>query len=84
MILDEAIIFKIRHKKQYPWWLSNKESDYNAGAEGAANSIPGSGRPLEEDMAIHSMEWRMENSMDIGAWRATVHGVEKSDTIEVT
>ena len=41
MILGEAIIFQIRHKKQYPWWLSNKESDCNAGAEGAANSTLG-------------------------------------------
>ena len=30
--------------------------------------------PLEEDMATHSC---LENPMDRGAWRATVHGVTK-------
>ena len=34
--------------------------------------------PLEEGMAIHSsiLTWRIP--MDRGAWRATVHGVTKS------
>ena len=45
--------------------------------------IPGLGRspgwaePLDEGMATHSMEW-VENSMDTGAWQATVPGVAKS------
>ena len=36
--------------------------------------------PLEEGMATHSsiLPWRI--LMDIGAWRATVHGVTKSRT----
>ena len=36
--------------------------------------------PLEEGMATHSsiLPWRIP--MDIGAWRATVHGVTKSRT----
>ena len=36
--------------------------------------------PLEEGMATHSsiLAWRIP--MDIGAWRATVHGVAKSQT----
>ena len=36
--------------------------------------------PLEEGMAIHSgiLAWRIP--MGRGAWRATVHGVEKSWT----
>ena len=33
--------------------------------------------PLEERTATHS---RLENPMDRGAWRATVHGVAKSQT----
>ena len=68
MILGEAIIFQIRHKKQYPWWLSDKESDCNAGAEGAANSIPGLGRPLEEDTATHSsiLAWRIPRTEEAG------------------
>ena len=31
--------------------------------------------PLEKRMATHSSILAMENSMDKGAWRATVHGV---------
>ena len=34
--------------------------------------------PLEEEMATHSSI--LENSMDIGAWQAVVHGVAKSQT----
>jgi len=33
--------------------------------------------PLEKEMANYSC---LENSMDRGAWRATVHGVTKSQT----
>ena len=33
--------------------------------------------PLEEHTATHSC---LENPMDRGAWRATVHGVAKSQT----
>ena len=36
--------------------------------------------PLEEEMAVHSgiLAWRI--LMDRGAWRATAHGVAKSQT----
>ena len=36
--------------------------------------------PLEEDLATHSsiLAWRIP--MDKGAWWATIHGVEKSQT----
>ena len=33
--------------------------------------------PLEKGMATHSSILSMENPMDRGAWRATVHGVAK-------
>ena len=37
--------------------------------------------PLEEGMASHSSIYScLENPMDRGAWRATVHGVAKSQT----
>ena len=36
--------------------------------------------PLEKGMATHSSISCLENSMDKGAWWATVHGVAKSQT----
>ena len=36
--------------------------------------------PLEEERATHSSILSLGNPMDRGAWRATVHGVSKSDT----
>ena len=49
----------------------------NAGDE---SSIPGSGRSLEEGNG-NPLEYScLENSMDRGAWWATVHGVAKSQT----
>ena len=36
--------------------------------------------PLENGMAIHSSILNLENPMDRGAWKATVHGVPKSWT----
>ena len=38
--------------------------------------------PLEKGMATSSSILCLENSMDRGAWQATVHGVVKSDTAE--
>ena len=35
---------------------------------------------LEKEMATHSSTLAWENSMDAGAWWATVHGVPKSQT----
>ena len=35
----------------------------------------GKGDPLEKEMTTPQYSW-LENSMDRGAWRATVHGVE--------
>ena len=54
-----------------------KNPSANAGDVG---SIPGSGRSPGEgnDYPLHYS--CLENSMDIGAWRATVHGVSKSQT----
>ena len=36
--------------------------------------------PQEKEMAIHSSVSCLENSMNRGAWPATVHGVTKSQT----
>ena len=45
-----------------------------------ADSIPGSGRSPEEGNGNPPQYSRLENPMDRGAWRATVHGVPKSWT----
>ena len=63
--------------------LESKESACNAGD---LSLIPGLGEslgwedPLEKEMATHSSILAMEffNSVDRGAWWATVHGVTKS------
>ena len=57
-----------------PWWLSGKESPCNAEAIGDLDLIPGggNGNPLQSSC--------LENPLDRGAWRATVHGVTKSQT----
>ena len=34
--------------------------------------------PLEKGMATHSSILALENSMDWGAWQATVHGIAKT------
>ena len=60
-----------------PWWLSCKESAYNAGDP---RSIPGSGRFPGERNGYPLQYPCLENFMDRGAWWATVHGVTKSRT----
>ena len=47
---------------------------------GDAGSIPGQEDPLEEEMAKPLQYACLENSMDRGAWWATVYGVTKSQT----
>ena len=45
-----------------------------------ADSIPRSGRSPEEGNGNPLQHSWLENPMDRGAWRATVHGVTKSQT----
>ena len=59
-----------------PGGSDDKESAYSAGNLG---SIPGSGRSGEGNGSALQYSC-LENSMDRGAWRATVHGVTKSRT----
>ena len=61
-----------------------KNLSANAGDVRDVGSIPGSGRSLKEGMATHSsvLVWRIPKNR--GAWRATVHGIAKLDTTEVT
>ena len=67
-------------KKQRALWLSSKESTCIAGVTENMGSIPvserspggGHGNPLQYSF--------LENPMDRGDWRATVHRVTKSQT----
>ena len=64
----------------HPRWLSSKQSTYNEVVTGGAGSIPGSGRSPGEGHSNPLQYSCLENSMDRGAWRTTVHGVAKSWT----
>ena len=62
---------------QFPFFLFGKDSACNVEDLG---SIPGLGRsPGEGDGYLLQYSF-LENSMDRGAWRATVHGITKSQT----
>ena len=59
-----------------PWWLRQQESTSNAGDsfDPWVRKIPGEGNG-------NSLQYScLENPMDRGAWRATVHGVAESQT----
>ena len=64
----------------HPWWLSSKQSNYNELVAGGAGSIPGLGRSPGEGCGNPLQYSCLENPMDRGAWRATVHRVAKSWT----
>ena len=50
----------------------------NAGDSRDVGLIPGSGRSLGEGNGNPLQHSCLENSMDRGAWRVTVHGVVKA------
>ena len=66
-----------------PRWLNGKES-CQAGNAGDVGSIPGSGRSPGEGSDNPLQYSCLENSMDRGAWWATVHRFTESDTTEAT
>ena len=64
---------------KFPGGSDGKESACNAGDPGL---IPGSGRTSGEGNGNPLQYSCLENPMDGGAWRATVHGVVESETTE--
>ena len=60
---------------QVPEWVKDPPA-----SAGEAGSIPGSGRPHGVGNSNPLQYSSLENSMDRGAWQATVHGVAESDT----
>ena len=66
-----------RYKRGLSRWLSAKESACNAGEAG---SMPGFGRSPGGENGNPLQYAGLENPMDRGAWRATVHGGPNSQT----
>ena len=58
-----------------PLWLSGKGSTCNAGVTGDSCSIPGLGRSPGGGLGNPLQYSCLENPMDRGAWKSTVHGV---------
>ena len=74
----------VRHLKGLSWWLSGKESACSAGDPGDEGSIPGLERSPGGGHGKQLQYSCLENSMDRGAWWATIHGVTESDMTEAT
>ena len=68
--------------KQFCWTYIKNGSEVKASARNAGDLglIPGSGRSPGEGNGNPLQYSCLENSMDRGAWRATVYGVAKSRT----
>ena len=67
-----------------PLWLSSKVSTCIAGDARDKGLIPGSERSSGGGQGTPVQHSCLENPMDWGAWRATVHRVAVSDTTEAT
>ena len=57
-----------------------KNQPANEGDVGDVGSIPGLGRYCTEGNGNPLQHFCLENSVNRGAWKATVHGVTKSQT----
>ena len=64
----------------FPDGASGKETPANAVDIGDVGSVPGSGISPEGGHGNPPQYSCLENSVDRGAWEATVHGVAKSQT----
>ena len=70
---SQCYLFFFSTAYHFPGGSDNKAFAYSAGDLG---SIPGSGRPGEGN--DNPLEYScLENPMDGGAWRATVHGSQR-------
>ena len=73
-----SLFHQMRPKSQVAPVVKNLSA--NAGDFRHVSSIPGWGRCPGEGNGNPLQYSRLENPMDRGAWRATVHGVAKSQT----
>ena len=76
-IIAGDMLIVLKSNLGFPGGSHGKESASNAGDPG---SIPGSGRSSGEGNGNLLQYSCLENSLDRGAWPATVHGVTKSQT----
>ena len=78
-----VILFFLPPLKKYmyiPRSLGGEESACNAGDTRDAGSVPGFGRSPGEGNGNPLQYSCLENPMDRGAWRATIHKIAKSRT----
>ena len=75
--LSIPFLLEYKHPEGFPGSSDGKEFACNAGDPGL---IPGLGRSPGEGNGNPLQYSCLENPMDGGAWRATVHGVAKSRT----
>ena len=68
----------------FPSGLAVEESACNAQVEEDVGSIPGSGRSPGEGHGNPFQYSCLQNPMDRGDWRATVHRVAELDATEMT
>ena len=64
-----------------PRWYTGKKSACSAGDSGDMGSIPGLGTSPGGGSSNPLQYFCLENSMDRGAWWATVHEITKSQTL---
>ena len=74
------VFLVLPHGMGFPGVSDGKESACNAGDRGDAGLIPRSGRYPGEGTGYPLQYSCLENSLDRGAWWATVHGVAKIQT----
>ena len=64
---------------RFPWWISSKESTWNAGSSENMGSIPGSQRSPGGGHSNPIQYSCLENPMDRGVWQAVVCSIAKLD-----
>ena len=86
--MTEAVaLWQLRQAVSKQLWFIMGFPGGSAGKESACNAeylglIPGLGRSPGEGNGNPLQYSCLENSMDRGAWQATVHGIAKSDMTE--
>ena len=73
----EVFMGPVPYKKGFPGGSDGNESACNVGY---LSLIPGLGRSPGEKNSYPFQYSCLKNSMDRGAWQATIHGVTKSQT----